>query len=99
MDGAERLRALEGPTLVLPNHPAYVDPALVLSHLRLGRALRPLVFSGIYRLLPLRPLMAMVDAFEVPDLSAQSRDAQHAAAVGHDVVSVPCRAGVEHLDV
>jgi len=76
VEGAEALSALQGPTLVLPNHPAYVDPPLVLSHLRLGRALRPLVFSGIYRLLPLRPLMAMVDAFEVPDLSAQSRDAQ-----------------------
>ena len=76
VEGAECLAAVEGPTLVLPNHPAYIDPALVLSHLRLGKALRPLVFSGIYRLLPLRPLMAMVDAFEVPDLSAQSRDAQ-----------------------
>ncbi|MEI8368420.1 MAG: AMP-binding protein [Planctomycetia bacterium] len=76
VEGAEALEALDGPTLILPNHPAYVDPPLVLSHLRLGKALRPLVFSGIYRLLPLRPLMAMVDAFEVPDLSAQSRDAQ-----------------------
>ena len=76
VEGAEGLSALQGPTLVLPNHPAYIDPPLVLSHLRLGKALRPLVFSGIYRLLPLRPLMAMVDAFEVPDLSAQSRDAQ-----------------------
>ena len=74
--GAAQLHSLTGPTLVLPNHPAYVDPPLVLSHLRLGRPLRPLVFSGIYRLLPLRPLMALVDAFEVPDLSAQSRDAQ-----------------------
>jgi len=76
VEGAEELRALDGPTLILPNHPAYVDPPLVLSHLRLRRSLRPLVFSGTYRLLPLRPLMAMVDAFEVPDLSAQSRDAQ-----------------------
>ena len=76
VEGAEALGALDGPTLILPNHPAYVDPPLVLSHLRLGRSLRPLVFSGTYRLLPLRPLMAMVDAFEVPDLSAQSRDAQ-----------------------
>ena len=76
VEGAEALGALDGPTLILPNHPAYVDPPLVLSHLRLRRSLRPLVFSGTYRLLPLRPLMAMVDAFEVPDLSAQSRDAQ-----------------------
>jgi long-chain-fatty-acid--[acyl-carrier-protein] ligase len=76
VDGDEALRALRGPTLVLPNHPAYVDPTLVLSHVRLGKSLRPLVFSGVYRLLPLRPLMWLADAFEVPDLSAQSRDAQ-----------------------
>ncbi len=76
IDGGEALKTLRGPTLVLPNHPAYVDPALVLSHLRLARPLRPLVFSGTYRIWLLRPLMSLVDAFEVPDLSAQSRDAQ-----------------------
>ncbi len=76
VEGAEQLKGLKGPTLVLPNHPAYVDPALVLSHVRLTRPLRPLVFSGTYRIWLLRPLMSLVDAFEVPDLSSQSRDAQ-----------------------
>jgi acyl-CoA synthetase (AMP-forming)/AMP-acid ligase II/1-acyl-sn-glycerol-3-phosphate acyltransferase/acyl carrier protein len=76
ISGAEQLRSLKGPTLVLPNHPAYIDPPLVSSHIRLHKPLRPLVFSGTYRLLFLRPLMAMVNAFEVPDLSAHSRDAQ-----------------------
>lgn len=74
--GAEQLRSLSGPTLVLPNHPAYIDPPLVSSHIRLTKPLRPMVFSGTYRILLLRPLMQMVNAFEVPDLSAHSRDAQ-----------------------
>ncbi len=74
-DGMEALRNLPGPVIVLPNHPAYVDPPLVLSHVAVRQSLRPLVFSGVFRLLPLRPLMALVDAFEVPDLTAQSRDA------------------------
>ncbi len=74
--GADQLKALRGPTLVLPNHPAYIDPPLVSSHIRLHKPLRPLVFSGTYRMRFMQPLMGMVDAFEVPDLSAHSRDAQ-----------------------
>ncbi len=74
--GAEQLRSLSGPTLVLPNHPAYIDPPLVSSHIRLQKPLRPMVFSGTYRVPLLRPMMQMVNAFEVPDLSAHSRDAQ-----------------------
>ena len=74
-DGMAAIRDLRGPTLVLPNHPAYVDPPTVLAHVPLTAALRPLVYSGTYRLLPLLPLMKLVRAFEVPDLSAQSRDA------------------------
>jgi len=76
VQGAEQLRDLKGPTLVLPNHPAYIDPPLVSSHIRLHKPLRPMVFSGTYRIPILRPLMGMVNAFEVPDLSAHSRDAQ-----------------------
>lgn len=74
--GLEKLKELDGPTLVIPNHPAFIDPPLVSSHVRLHKPLRPLVFSGTYRMLFLRPLMAMVNAFEVPDMSSQSRDAQ-----------------------
>lgn len=76
VDGQEQLRSLQGPTLVIPNHPAYIDPPLVSSHIHLHKPLRPLVFSGTYRMLFLRPLMSLVDAFEVPDMSSQSRDAQ-----------------------
>ncbi|MFN9944694.1 MAG: lysophospholipid acyltransferase family protein, partial [bacterium] len=74
-DGMEAVRSLRGPTLVLPNHPAYIDPPIVLSHVGLGAPLRPLVYSGTFRMPPLRPLMSLVQAFEVPDLSAQSRAA------------------------
>lgn len=76
VSGGEQLRQLTGPTLVIPNHPAYVDPPLVSSHIRLHKPLRPLVFSGTYRIAPLRPLMSLVNAFEVPDMSSHSRDAQ-----------------------
>lgn len=76
VEGAEQLDGLRGPTLVLPNHPGYVDPLILLANLHLHRPLRPLVFTGTYRMPVLRPLMSVAGAFEVPDLSAASRDAQ-----------------------
>ena len=91
VQGLEQLKSLSGPTLVLPNHPAYIDPPLVSSHIRLHKPLRPLVFSGTYRMWFLRPLMSLVDAFEVPDMSSQSRDAQAKALQMIDAV-------VERLD-
>jgi len=33
IDGLEAARQLRGPVLVLPNHPAYADPPINLSHL------------------------------------------------------------------
>jgi len=77
VDGLEQLSSLEGPVLVLPNHPCYIDPPTVLSHLyrAIKVSLRPLVYSGTYRVPFLLPLMKLVRAFEVPDLSAQSQSA------------------------
>jgi long-chain-fatty-acid--[acyl-carrier-protein] ligase len=73
--GLEPLANLEGPTLVMPNHPGYIDPPLVLSHVQLGRPVRPIVFAGMYRNPALYPIMRMVDALEVPDLAEHSQAA------------------------
>ena len=74
--GGDELRKLEGPTIVMPNHPGYIDPPLVLSHLRLRDPIRPLVYSGTYRNPVLFPVMWALGAVEVPELSAQSRQAK-----------------------
>ncbi len=76
IEGGNDLCALTGPTLVLPNHPAYIDPPLISSHIRLHRPLRPLVFSKSYRSWFLRPIFALIKAIEVPDLSLHSHDAR-----------------------
>ena len=60
--GFTELRNLTGPVLVLPNHPAYIDPPIVLTHARLRHPLRPLVYAGTYRLPFLLPLMKLVHA-------------------------------------
>lgn len=73
--GLEQLADLKGPTLVMPNHPAYIDPPLVLSHVRLGSPVRPVVFTGMYRHPVLHPIMRMIEALEVPDLAEHSQAA------------------------
>jgi acyl-CoA synthetase (AMP-forming)/AMP-acid ligase II/1-acyl-sn-glycerol-3-phosphate acyltransferase/acyl carrier protein len=103
-DGCEQLERLSGPVLVLPNHPAYVDPPTVLSHTASGlfqkglrQPLRPLVFSGTYRVPPLLPLMKLVRAFEVPDLSSASRDAASRTTQLIDAVVEEVHAGGSFL--
>jgi long-chain-fatty-acid--[acyl-carrier-protein] ligase len=72
--GLEKIRDLKGATMVLPNHQAYIDPPLILTHILLGQPLRPLVFSGTYRNPLLYPLMVIGDALEVPDLKQHSQE-------------------------
>lgn len=76
VNGLEKLDGLKGPILVMPNHPGYVDPLIILCTLGQKLALRPLVFSGIYRSPLFYPLMLLVDALEVPDLQQQSQSAR-----------------------
>ncbi len=52
-----------------------------------------LVFAGTYRMPLLRPMMSLVRAFEVPDLSAASRDAQTRTVEMIDSVVARLQAG------
>lgn len=73
--GVEKLRGLRGPVLVMPNHPGNVDPPMLLSYLRLPGGLRPTVYSGAWRMPPLRPFLWLVRALEVPEILQPSRQA------------------------
>jgi len=84
--GLEKLRGLTGPTLVMPNHPGYIDPPLVLSHVRLGQPIRPVVTASMYRMPILYPFMRLVQALEVPDLTEQSRGARQRTLAMIDAV-------------
>ena len=96
-DGFAGLREIRGPVLVLPNHPGFVDPPIVLAHVGLRQPLRPLVYSGTYRVPFLLPLMKLVRAFEVPELSAQSREAAARTKQLIDTVIGGVRAGESFL--
>ena len=45
IEGLDALRKIRGPALVLPNHPGYIDPVLVMTQLGGEIPLRPLVVS------------------------------------------------------
>ena len=76
IDGLDHLRQLRGPVLVLPNHPGYIDPVLVMTQLGGEIPLRPLVVSFMYRPIYLYPLMRFINALEVPDMVAHSQSAR-----------------------
>lgn len=95
--GLEKLRNLKGPLLVWPNHPAYIDPPMVLSHLQFGPTLRPLVFSETYRSPLFYPLMRIIEAGEVPNLSSHSRDAHRQTTEMIERVAEKLKAGDSFL--
>ena len=75
--GGEQLEKLEGATLVMPNHTAFVDPPMIEAHLHryFHGCLRPISESRSYRDPLFYPLMRLINALEVPDLSEQSGSA------------------------
>lgn len=97
VNGLEALRDVKGPILVLPNHPAYVDPPTVLSHLRFGRSLRPLVFTDTFRSWLFYPFCWASNAFEVPNLKSHSRDAHRQTTEMIDRVVAGVEAGNDFL--
>ncbi len=72
IDG-QLLSQLNGPTLILPNHPAYIDPAIILGFLPLQLPVRPLVYVDTYRHPVLHHWLRWLGALEVPDLRRERR--------------------------
>jgi long-chain-fatty-acid--[acyl-carrier-protein] ligase len=74
--GWEEIRRLQGPTLILPNHPGYIDPPLLLSIFWPSLRARPMLYEGHFRGLLLRPLVPLLEAIPVPDLDQPSDEAR-----------------------
>ena len=68
MEGLECIPP-EGGALFLANHPAMVDPILLLSRIGARYRVRPLVLQVFFLMPGLRFFMEMLDAFPIPDLS------------------------------
>jgi long-chain-fatty-acid--[acyl-carrier-protein] ligase len=77
--GKDQLQGLRHKVLILPNHPGYIDPLLVLTSLGPWLRPRPLVFNGTFRNPILYPFMKILNALEVPDLERPSQKAREQA--------------------
>ncbi|HUY33006.1 MAG TPA: AMP-binding protein [Pirellulales bacterium] len=70
--GLDQVQGLKGPVLILPNHPGYIDPALVLAALWPALKPRPMVFETMFRNPLVRPFLKLLNALRVPDLDSQA---------------------------
>lgn len=62
--------------LVLPNHPGYVDPPLVMTHIWGVLRPRPLSWAGNWANPFMAPFLWLVKAIPIPDMSKPSQDAR-----------------------
>jgi long-chain-fatty-acid--[acyl-carrier-protein] ligase len=76
VQGSEPLRGLNAPILVLPNHPGYVEPVIVLTLLWPTLRVRPLLGEGIFLNPILYPIMKLTRAVRLPDMDRASARAR-----------------------
>src|SRR5262245_23165234 len=85
--GLEKVRGLRG-TIILPNHPAMIDPVILVTALWRTLHPRPTLYEGNFRNPLLRPLMTVLDAVRVPDLDRPDAEArQQARQVIQEVIA------------
>ena len=86
VEGLDKIRDLRGPVLVMPNHPGYIDPVLILSR----HPVRPIVAAGgggtELSAAVSYPIMRLIDALEVPELTGFSQQAQQRTVAVIDAV-------------
>jgi long-chain-fatty-acid--[acyl-carrier-protein] ligase len=68
-----------GPYLILPNHPAYIDPPNVLVRLWPAFRMRPMLLETNFESPVLAPLVRLLRAIRVPDTDRASAEARQRA--------------------
>src|SRR4051794_20680454 len=99
MTGWESLAGLgrKSRVLILPNHPGFADPALVLSQLGPKLDPRPLVFEGTFDNPLMWPVMKIINALKVPDLEGASASARQTAQASVQAIIDGLKAGNNHV--
>ncbi len=97
--GRETLQGLttRSKVLVMPNHPAYVDPMIILSQIGGQLDLRPLVYEGTYDNWLVWPFMKLIHALKVPDMESASSSARELAASSVQAIVDGLKAGDNHI--
>jgi long-chain-fatty-acid--[acyl-carrier-protein] ligase len=77
--GWEQLRSVKSGALILPNHPGYIDPAILLMKFWPSLRPRPLVFRSESSGFMFDWFLKLLNALPVPDLDKPSAEARAAA--------------------
>ncbi len=74
--GLDQVRQFKEGTLLLPNHPGYMDPPLVFTSLWWAMEPRPVLFEGNFQNPVFYPLMGLISAVPLPDMERPSAKAR-----------------------
>src|SRR5580704_7720747 len=97
LHGAEKVRGLRPPLLILPNHIGYIEPILLFTVLwPLFRA-RPLLWEGVFMNPVFYPLLKLIRAVRIPELKRASADARARTEQGIAEVIAGLRRGENFL--
>jgi long-chain-fatty-acid--[acyl-carrier-protein] ligase len=96
VDGRETLRDIKAPVLVLPNHPAYIDPMLVYTVLYPQLRMRPMVFSGNFNNPFFWLVKKILGAHDMPDFAKARGQARAWAEQAIRAVVEGLKKGVNH---
>lgn len=94
--GLEKVRGLKK-AIILPNHPGYMDPPLVLKTLWPGLKPRPMLLAGIFRNPVLFWLPRALNAIRIPDLQQHSAEARRQTEEAIRQVIAGLNAGHNHI--
>ncbi|HEV3238094.1 MAG TPA: AMP-binding protein [Gemmataceae bacterium] len=95
--GMDELQNLSGPALIVPSHPAFVDPLLVMMALWPRLRPRPMLYEANFRNPFLRPIMKLINAVQVPDLDQASVKAREKAQTAIAQVIEGLKAGDNYI--
>jgi long-chain-fatty-acid--[acyl-carrier-protein] ligase len=76
VEGREHLRGAKSPVLLLPNHPALIDPPLMIVTFWPRLRPRPLLYEAYFRNPIMHMFMRLLHAIPVPDLNQPSQQAR-----------------------
>ena len=97
LHGFDELKNVTGPTLILPSHPAYVDPMILFSRVWPRFQPRPLVAEDTFKMPLLWPIMWLVRAICVPDVTRVDAEARANANKAVETVIECLRRGENQL--
>jgi long-chain-fatty-acid--[acyl-carrier-protein] ligase len=94
--GLEKLRGIRK-ALVLPNHPAYIDPAIILKNFWPPLRVRPMLWGDIFHHPLLFWIPKLLNGVEMPSLDEHSETARARAAGGIQALIDGLNRGDNHI--